>query len=274
MAKCVLQQRLCVPLEISNMIDPKAVIDPAAEIDENVTIGPFSVIGPGVRIGAGTNIGSHVVIKGETTIGRDNRFFQFSSIGENPQDKKYAGEVTYLTIGDNNVFREFCTVNRGTTQDGGITSIGSDNLFMAYTHVAHDCHIGDHIIMANAASLGGHVHIGDWAILGGFSVVHQFGRIGAHAFCGMGSVINKDVPPYVMVNGQPVKPHGINSEGLKRRDFSDGQILAIKRAYKTLYTKGLRLSEATEALREMAANESALVPLIEFIDLSDRTIVR
>jgi UDP-N-acetylglucosamine acyltransferase len=274
MARFALRLRSCVPLEISKMIDPKAVIDPAAEIDENVTIGPFTVIGPGVRIGAGTNIGSHVVIKGETTIGRDNRFFQFSSIGENPQDKKYAGEVTYLTIGDNNVFREFCTVNRGTTQDGGLTSIGSDNLFMAYTHVAHDCHIGDHIIMANAASLGGHVHIGDWAILGGFSMVHQFGRIGAHAFCGMGSVINKDVPPYVMVNGQPVKPHGINSEGLKRRDFSDEQILAIKRAYKTLYTKGLRLSEATEVLREMAANESALKPFLDFIDLSDRTIVR
>ena len=274
MARFALRLRLCVPLEISKMIDPKAVIDPAAEIDENVTIGPFTVIGPGVRIGAGTNIGSHVVIKGETTIGRDNRFFQFSSIGENPQDKKYAGEVTYLTIGDNNVFREFCTVNRGTTQDGGVTSIGSDNLFMAYTHVAHDCHIGDHIIMANAASLGGHVHIGDWAILGGFSMVHQFGRIGTHAFCGMGSVINKDVPPYVMVNGQPVKPHGINSEGLKRRDFSDEQILAIKRAYKALYTKGLRLSEATEVLREMAANESALKPFLDFIDLSDRTIVR
>ena len=184
------------------LIDPRAVIDPQAELGEGVSVGPFSVIGAGVEIGEGTQIGPHVVIKGPTRIGRENRIYQFASVGEDPQDKKYAGEPTRLEIGDRNVIRECATLHRGTVQDQGVTHIGSDNLFMAYIHVAHDCVIGDHIIMANGASLGGHVHIGDWAILGGFTMVHQFGRVGAHSFCGMGSAVNMDLPPYVTVAGQ------------------------------------------------------------------------
>ena len=206
------------------LIDSRAVIDPSAELDEGVSVGPFSVIGAGVRIGKGTSIGPHVVVKGPTTIGCDNRIYQFASVGEDPQDKKYAGEPTRLEIGDRNVIRESATLHRGTVQDQGITRIGNDNLFMAYIHVAHDCVIGDNAILANGASLGGHVQIGDWAILGGFTMVHQFGRIGAHSFCGMGSAVNMDLPPFVTVSGQPAKPHGINSEGLRRRGYSDASL--------------------------------------------------
>ena len=256
------------------MIDPRALIDDGAEIDEGVTIGPFSTIGPNVRIGRGTEIGPHVVVSRNTTIGRDNRIYQFASVGEDPQDKKYAGEETNLTIGDRNVIREFATVNRGTAQDKGCTAIGNDNLLMAYTHVAHDCIIGDHTIMANAASLGGHVDIGDWAILGGFTIVHQFCHIGAHSFSGMGSVVGKDIPPYVMVNGHPARPFGINTEGLRRRDFSDDDILAIKRAYKLIYRQQLKLDEALLRIEEIAGPGSPLQLYVDFLKNRGRSIAR
>ena len=256
------------------MIDPRAVVDPGAELEEGVVVGPFSVIGPGVQIGAGTEIGPHVVIRGPCRIGRDNRIFQFASIGEDPQDKKYAGEQTRLLIGDRNKIREFVTIHRGTVQDESETLIGSDNLFMAYTHVAHDCRIGNHAILANAASLGGHVHIGDWAILGGFSIVHQFCRIGAHSFTAMGSAVAKDVPPYVMVGGHPAKPRGINSEGLRRREFSAAQISTNKRAYKTLNTSGLPLASAREQHGEAAGEHEELRLMTEFLAASERSIVR
>jgi UDP-N-acetylglucosamine acyltransferase len=263
--------------ESVDVIDPRAAIDPAAELAEGVKVGPFAVIGADVQIGAGTQIGPHVVIHGPSKIGCDNRIFQFASIGEDPQDKKYAGEHTRLEIGDRNQIREFTTIHRGTVQDESLTAIGSDNLLMAYTHVAHDCRIGDNVIMANAASLGGHVHIGDWAILGGFSIVHQFCRVGAHCFTAMGSVISKDVPPYVLVGGHPAKPHGINSEGLRRRDFSGDQISAIKRAYKTLYTAGLPLATARQQIVQSADAPDAtgeLRLLADFLAASERSIVR
>ena len=256
------------------MIDPRAVVDPTAELDEGVEVGPFAVIGAGVQIGAGTRIGPHVVIRGPSRIGRDNRIYQFASIGEDPQDKKYADEETRLEIGDRNRIREFATIHRGTVQDEALTSIGSDNLLMAYTHVAHDCRIGSHTIMANAASLGGHVHIGDWAILGGFSIVHQFCRIGAHAFTAMGSAVSKDVPPYVMVGGHPAKPRGINSEGLRRRDFSADQVAMIKRSYKTLYSSGLPLAAARQQITDAVAEHEELRLMAEFLAASERSIVR
>lgn len=256
------------------MIHPTAVVDPGAELDGSVEVGPFAVIGPGVEIGAGTRVGPHAVIRGPTRIGRDNQIFQFTSVGEDPQDKKYGGEPTRLEMGDRNRVREFATVHRGTAQDQGVTRIGSDNLLMAYTHVAHDCWIGDNVIMANAASLGGHVQIDDWAILGGFTIVHQFCRVGAHSFCAMGSVLTKGVPPYVTVGGHPAEPRGINSEGLRRRGFSPEAVQAIKRAYRLLYQGGLRLEQARERIRELSDETPELVALAEFIADSDRSIVR
>jgi UDP-N-acetylglucosamine acyltransferase len=256
------------------VIDPRAAIDPAAELDEGVSVGPFTVIGAGVQIGAGTQIGPHAVIKGPTTIGRDNRIFQFASVGEDPQDKKYAGELTRLEIGDRNTIREFATVHRGTVQDEGVTRVGSDNLLMAYIHVAHDCRIGNNVIMANAASLGGHVRIDDWAILGGFTIVHQFCRIGAHSFTGMGSAITKDLPPYVLVGGNPTKPRGVNSEGLQRRGFSEDSIAAIKRAYRKIYLSGESLAEATREIRAMAGDFDVLLPLADFLEEQGRSILR
>jgi UDP-N-acetylglucosamine acyltransferase len=256
------------------VIDPRAVIDPAAELDEGVTVGPFSSIGAGVQIGRGTEIGPHVVIRGPTRIGCDNRIFQFASVGEDPQDKKYAGEETFLEIGERNTIREFTTIHRGTMQDQALTSIGDDNLLMAYTHVAHDCRIGNQVILANAASLGGHVRVDDWAILGGFSIVHQFCRIGQHCFTAMGSVISKDVPPYVLVGGHPAKPHGINSEGLRRRGFSGEQLVAIKRAYRMLYTSGMPLTAAREEIGAAGAGDSALRVMADFLAASERSILR
>lgn len=256
------------------MIDPHAVIDPAAELDEGVTVGPFTIIGPDVKIGKGTEIGPHVVIKGPTSIGCDNRIFQFASIGEDPQDKKYAGEQTRLEIGDRNQIREFTTIHRGTAQDAGVTRIGSDNLLMAYTHVAHDCQIGNHVILANAASLGGHITIQDHAILGGFTIVHQFSHIGAHSFCAMGSVVTRSVPPYVTVGGHPAKPHGTNSEGLRRRGFSADAIQQIKKAYKLLYKSQLRLEEAADAIQELAKETPEVAIIPEFIEKSGRSIIR
>lgn len=266
--------RSCAPREPFDVIDPRAAIDPSAELDEGVDVGPFAVIGAGVQIGAGTRIGPHAVVRGPTTIGRDNRIFQFASVGEDPQDKKYAGEPTRLEIGDRNQIRECATIHRGTVQDAGVTRIGDDNLLMAYTHVAHDCQIGNQVILANAASLGGHVKVQDWVILGGFAVVHQFCHIGAHSFAGMGSIIGKDVPPYIMVGGHPARPHGINVEGLQRRGFDNAAITAIRRAYKRLYLQGLRLEQAMSAIEEMAAEQPLLAVLSRFLRDSERSIVR
>jgi UDP-N-acetylglucosamine acyltransferase len=259
---------------ILSLIHPGAIIDPGAELDEGVEVGPFSLIGPGVRIGRGTRIGPHVVVRGLSDIGVDNRIFQFASVGEDPQDRKYGGEATRLIIGDRNVVREGATIHRGTVQDAGVTRIGNDNLFMAYTHVAHDCRIGDHAIMANAASLGGHVRVDDWAILGGFTLVHQFCHIGAHSFCAMGSVVARDVPTYVTVGGHPAVPRGINSEGLKRRGFSDEAITLIRRAYRLLYRSSLKLADALTAIRELSATCPELTPMADFIANSIRSIVR
>jgi len=256
------------------LIDPRAVVDPASELDEGVSVGPFAIVGAGVCIGRGTRIGPHALIKGPTRIGVDNQIFQFASVGEDPQDKKYGGETTRLEIGDRNVIRECSTVHRGTVQDRGVTRIGDDNLLMAYTHVAHDCEIADHSILANAASLGGHVRIEDWAILGGFSIVHQFCRIGAHSFCGMGSVISKDVPAYVMVSGHPAHAHGINAEGLRRRGYSVESIQQIRRAYKLIYKSGFALADALERIRDLAAESPELAPLVELLETSERSIIR
>jgi len=256
------------------MIHQTAIVDPAARIGANVEIGPYSIIGPNVEIGDGTRVGPHVVIEGHTRIGRDNEIFQFCSIGAVPQDKKYDDEATRLEIGDRNTIREFCSFNVGTSQDAGVTRMGSDNWIMAYVHIAHDCQVGDRTIFANNATLAGHVHVGDWAILGGFTGVHQFVRVGAHAFCGVGTVLLQDLPPFVTVSGNPASPHGINSEGLKRRGFTADDIRVIKRAYKTLYREGLSLDEARSRIRESAESCEALTPFSEFISTSSRGIVR
>ncbi len=256
------------------MIDPRAIVDPSARIGAGVSIGPFSVVGAEVEIGDDTTIGSHVVIKGPTKIGRGNRIFQFASIGDEPQDKKYAGEPTRLAIGDRNTIREYVTINRGTAQDRGETRLGSDNWIMAYVHIAHDCVIGDHTIFANNASLAGHVEIGDWAILGGFTLVHQFCRIGAHSFCGFATGVQRDVPPYVTVAGYRAGPHGVNSEGLKRRGFEADEIAAIKRAYKALYRDGLKLEEALERIRALVPQWPRLGLLVDFLADPGRGIVR
>jgi UDP-N-acetylglucosamine acyltransferase len=255
-------------------IHPTALIDPRARLAPGVEVGPFAVIGADVEIGDGTRIGPHTVLRGPTRIGRDNRIFQFASVGEDPQDMKYGGQPTLLEIGDRNRIRECVTIHRGTVQDRGLTAIGSDNLFMAYTHVAHDCRIGNHVIMANAASVGGHVEIQDWAILGGFTIVHQFCRIGAHSFCAMGSVLTRDVPPYVTVGGHPAEPRGINSEGLRRRGFSEEAIATVKRAYRALYLANLKLDEALARLRELAATAPEVAPLADFVAVRNRSIVR
>ncbi|MEW4982448.1 MAG: acyl-ACP--UDP-N-acetylglucosamine O-acyltransferase [Cycloclasticus sp.] len=256
------------------MIHQTVIIAPSSQVDENVEIGPYTVIGANVSIGSGSIIGPHVTINGTTTIGKNNRIYQFSSIGEDPQDKKYAGEKSFLEIGDNNEIREFTTIHRGTTQDKNITIIGSNNLLMAYSHVAHDCIIKNDVILANAASLGGHVHIGNNVILGGFSIVHQFCHLGDHCFSAMGSAITKDVPPFVMVGGRPTKPHGINSVGLDRRGFSQDEILQIKRAYKVLYKSGLKLSEAISKLAEVAKEQPELKAMVDFLENSSRSILR
>ncbi|MBX3687335.1 MAG: acyl-ACP--UDP-N-acetylglucosamine O-acyltransferase, partial [Rhodocyclaceae bacterium] len=226
------------------MIHPSAIVHPDARIGNGVEIGPYSIIGADVEIGDECRIGPHVVIEGNTRIGRENRIFQFCSIGAAPQDKKYDDEPTRLVIGDRNTIREYCSFNLGTSQDLGVTTVGDDNWIMAYVHVAHDCVVGNNTIFANNATLAGHVQVGDWAILGGFTGVHQFGRVGAHAFCGVGTVLTQDLPPYVTVSGNPAAPHGINSEGLKRRGFTAEDIAAIKRAYRTLYRSGLSLDDA------------------------------
>lgn len=256
------------------MIDARAIIDPQARLADGVSVGPFSIIGAGVEIGANTWIGPHVVINGPTRIGRDNKIYQFASLGDAPQDKKYAGEPTRLEIGDDNVIREYCTINRGTVQGGGVTRVGNDNWIMAYVHIAHDCHIGNHTIFANCASLAGHVSVQDYAILGGFTIVHQFCAIGANSFCAMGSVISKDVPPYVMVSGHMAKPHGINGEGLKRRGYDPQTLRCIREAYKIIYKSKLTLSQAIERLRLLGNECPEVIPLADFLASAARGIVR
>ncbi|MCK4840448.1 MAG: acyl-ACP--UDP-N-acetylglucosamine O-acyltransferase [Methylococcales bacterium] len=256
------------------MIDPKAIVDLDTEIADDVSIGPFSIIGPGVQIDSGTVIGPHVVIKGATAIGKDNHIYQFTSIGEDPQDKKYADEDTRLEIGDRNIIREFSTMHRGTLQDHAITLIGSDNLFMAYTHVAHDCMIGDHVIMANGASIAGHVHMGDHAILGGFTLVHQFTQIGAFSFAAMGSAITQDVPPFVMVGGRPTRPHGINSVGMERNGISPEVVRQIRKAYKILYKNKLRLEDAIEEIEDLAGESKELSDMVSFLRNVNRGLLR
>ncbi len=256
------------------MIDARAVIDPTAKVAATATIGAYSIIGPDVEIGDNTVIGPHVVVNGPTRIGRDNKIFQFASIGEAPQDKKYGGEPTRLEIGDRNVIREYVTINRGTVQDVGVTRIGNDNWIMAYVHIAHDCQIGNNTIFSNNASLAGHVHIDDWAILGGFTLVHQFCKIGAHCFTAMNSVINMDVPPFIMVSGHMAKPHGLNSEGLKRRNFSAAALTALRRAYRILYRSNLTLAQAIEQLKDLSRQHTEVAAMVEFLEKSARGIVR
>jgi UDP-N-acetylglucosamine acyltransferase len=256
------------------MIHPTAVIADSAKIGDDVEIGPYSIIGDDVEIGSGTRIDSHVVINGPTTIGKDNHIYQFASVGDDPQDKKYADEPTRLTIGDRNTIREFCTISRGTVQDAGNTILGDDNWIMAYVHIAHDCVVGNKTIMANNVTLAGHVHVDDWVIFGGFSGAHQFARIGAHAFLGMYAGVNRDVPAYVMVSGQPATPRGINSEGLKRRDFSEEQIRNIKNAYRLVYRKGLKLTEAMEQIEGLCVSQPELVIFLESLRASERGLIR
>lgn len=255
-------------------IDPRAIVDPSARLADDVEVGPWTLIGPDVEIGAGTVIASHVVIKGPTRIGRDNRILQFSTVGEDTPDLKYDGEPTRLVIGDRNVIREGVTIHRGTVQDRNETTIGDDNLLMAYVHVGHDSVIGNHCILVNNASLAGHVVLGDWAILSGYTLVHQFCHIGAHAFAGAGTFISKDVPAYVMVAGSPAEAKNINVEGLKRRGFSSEAINALRRAYKVIYRQGLTADEALIELRTMAAAQPEVQLLVDALHSSTRGIVR
>jgi UDP-N-acetylglucosamine acyltransferase len=256
------------------VIHPTAIVHPGARLAEGVEVGPYAVIGEHVEIGAGTTVGAHAVIVGRTRIGRNNRIFHHATLGEAPQDKKYAGEPTRLEIGDDNTIREFCTFNTGTVQDLGVTRMGNGNWIMAYVHVAHDCQIGDSTTLANCTQLAGHVTVGDHAVLGGFTGIHQFCRVGAHAMTGVGSVVLADVPPYVMAMGNTAEPHGINSEGLKRRGFSAESIGGIRRGYKTLYKSGLGLEEAKQALRQQVAECPELGPFVDFIEASKRSIIR
>ena len=256
------------------MIHPTAIVDSGAKIAANVEIGPYSIIGPDVEIGENTVVGSHVVIKGRTRIGRDNHIFQFCSLGEVPQDKKYAGEPTRLEIGDRNTIREFCTFNLGTIQDGGATRIGDDNWIMAYVHIAHDCQVGNKTTFANNAQLAGHVVVEDWAILGGYTGVHQFCRVGAHVMTAVGTVVLQDVPPYLMAAGNTAQPYGINVEGLKRRGFTAESLSALKHAYRTLYKSGLLLEEAKVKLAEEAKTQPDVQRFVDFLAVSKRGIIR
>ncbi len=256
------------------MIHPQAIIDPGARLGKDVQIGPFSIIGADVEIGDQTWVGPHVVINGPTRIGRRNKIYQFASLGEAPQDLKYAGEPTRLEVGDRNIIREYATFSRGTITGKGITHIGNDNMFMAYTHVAHDCEVGDHVVFANCATLGGHVSIGDHAILGGFTGVHQFCRVGAHSMTGVATVTFKDIPPYLLVYGNTARPYGLNLRGLRRRGFSEDSIETLKRAYKILYRSGMRVDEALAQLRELSSASPEVGALVAFIEASERGIVR
>ncbi len=255
-------------------IHPTALVDPSAKLASDVAIGPYSIVGADVVIGAGSVIGPHAVVGARTTLGRRNRIFQFASIGEIAQDRKYGGEPTTTTIGDDNTFREYATVHAGTAQDRGDTWIGDGNLFLAYTHVAHDCVVGNLTTFSNNAQIAGHVHIDDWAVLGAFAGVHQFCRVGAHTMLAAYSVVLQDVPPFVTVQGYPAKPHGTNNEGLRRRGFTAEDILAVRRAYKALYRENLTLEEAQVKIAADAAGVAALAPLVQFLAASGRGIVR
>jgi len=255
-------------------IHPTALVDAGAQIAGDVAIGAYSIVGPDVTIGAGTRIGPHVVVTGRTTIGARNRIFQFASVGEIPQDRKYGGEPTATAIGDDNVIREFVTIHAGTAQDRGVTTIGNGNWFLAYTHVAHDCVVGDATTFSNNAQIAGHVTIGDHAVLGAYAGVHQFCRVGAHAMLAAGAIVLQDVPPFVTASGYPAKPAGTNNEGLRRRGFSAADIATVRRAYKTLYREGLPLEQARTALAEAAKDAPLLAPLVTFLETSQRGIVR
>jgi len=255
-------------------IHPTALVDPGATLGDDVDVGPYAILGAEVTVGPGTRIGPHVVITGRTSIGARNRIFQFSSVGEIPQDRKYGGEPTTTTLGDDNVVREFVTIHAGTAQDRGATTIGNGNWFLAYTHVAHDCIVGNFTTFSNNAQIAGRVTIGDWVVLGAYAGVHQFCRIGAHAMLAAGAIVLQDVPPYVTAAGYPAKPAGTNNEGLRRRGFSAADIAAVRRAYKTLYRNGLSLEAARDALAAAARETPLLAPLVEFISGSVRGIVR
>ncbi|MDQ1812301.1 acyl-ACP--UDP-N-acetylglucosamine O-acyltransferase [Massilia sp. CCM 9210] len=259
-------------------IHPSAIVDPRAQLDSSVEVGAFSIIGPHVSIGAGTVVGPHVVIEGHTTIGKDNKFFQFSSIGAPPQDKKWDGEPTRLEVGDRNTVREFCTFNTGTVQDEGVTRLGNDNWISAYCHLAHDCQVGSNTIFSNNAQLAGHVEVGDWAILSGFAGVHQFCKIGAHAFIGMYTSLTQDVPPFVLVSGNPASAHGVNIEGMKRRGFTRPQIDGVRAAYKLIYRSGMTLEAAKAALvdqqHESPDAAADIGAMLAFLGSASRGIVR
>jgi UDP-N-acetylglucosamine acyltransferase len=246
-------------------IHSSAVVDPAAQLDDSVTVGPYTVIGPHVRIGAGTSIGAHCVLEGRTTIGRNNRIFQFNSLGAIPQDKKYAGEPCELVIGDGNTIREFCTFNIGSPGDLGVTRIGDDNWIMAYTHIAHDCQIADHTTLANNTTLGGHVHLGPWVTVGGLTGIHQFVKVGAHAMVGFASAVSQDVPPFMLVDGNPLAVRGVNSVGLRRRDFSSERLAAVKAMHKALYRDDLTLQAAQLRIAEMVKTKPESAPDVELM---------
>ena len=256
------------------MIDARAIVAPTARLHDGVSVGPYAVIGDDVEIASGTRVESHVVIKGPTSIGRDNHIFQFASIGDDPQDKKYAGERTELRIGDRNTIRECTTINRGTVQDQGVTSIGDDNWIMAYAHIAHDCVVGNRTIFANNASIAGHVHVGDHAILGGFTAVHQFCRIGESALTSMFTYVTKDIPAFVTVSGRPAEPRGINAEGLKRREFDASQVRAIREAYRIVYRQGLTLEEAVDALKSECATDERVARFVASLTIGSRGLAR
>lgn len=261
-----------------SLIHPTALVDPAAQLDSTVAVGPYAVIGPKVRIAANTSVGAHCVIEGDTTIGCDNQIFQFASLGAQPQDKKYAGEPTRLVIGDRNTVREFCTFNLGTAQDRGVTTVGDDNWIMAYVHIAHDCIVGNHTILANNATLAGHVHVDDWVILGGLTGVHQFTHIGAHAMAGFASHVSQDVPPFMMVDGNPLSVRGFNAEGLRRRGFTPERLAAVKQMHKLLYRQGLTLDAAKQAIDALKADMPEALQDVErmqaFLAASTRGIAR
>jgi UDP-N-acetylglucosamine acyltransferase len=256
------------------VIHPQAIIGSKAELGKNVEVGPFVVIGDDVEIGDNTWIGPHAVINGPTRIGQENKIYQFCSVGDAPQHANYRGEPTRLEVGDRNTIREYCTLNRGTADGTGITRIGDDNLFMAYSHVAHDCLVANHTIFVNGASLAGHVDVGDYAILGAFTVIHQFCRVGAHSIAALGTIAFKDIPPYVMAAGNAAEPYGINIRGLKRRQFPQSTIEALRSAYKTVYKSGLKISEAISELEDKAVDLTEVKELVSFIKASERGIIR
>ena len=263
---------------MQRLIHSTALVDPKAQLDSSVEIGPYSVVGPHVRMGAGTRVGAHCVIEGHTTIGKDNQIFQFNSIGAIPQDKKYAGEPCELHIGDRNTIREFCTLNIGSPGDAGVTRVGDDNWIMAYVHIAHDCQVGNKTILANNTTLGGHVHLADWVIIGGLTGIHQFVKIGAHAMVGFSSAVTQDVPPFMMADGNPLAVRGFNAEGLRRRQFSEERISAVKQMHKLLYRTGKTLAQATNEIAELAQSmpqAAADVALMsQFLAHSTRGIAR